>query len=65
MCFMILLKFVNIFEIWIQEFITKLLDTPSQSSTVKNEVVFSKITIKIITEDDKNQDICFLLLLVH
>ena len=65
MCFMILLKFVNIFEIWIQEFITKLLDTPSQSSTVKNEVVFSKITTKIITEDDKNQDICFLLLLVH
>ena len=49
---------VNIFEGWIQESITKLLDTPSQSNIDNNEVSISELTTEIITKDDKNQEIC-------
>ena len=57
MYYMILLKLVNIFEEWIQESITKLLDTSSQSNTVNNEVAISELTTEIITKDYNNQEI--------
>ena len=53
---MILLKLVNIFEGWIQESITKLLDTSSQANTVNNEDSISELATEIITKDDKNQE---------
>ena len=46
MYYMILLKLVNIFEGWIQESITIILDTSSQSNTVNNDVVISEISPK-------------------
>ena len=55
---MILLKLVNIFEGWIQESITKLLDTSSQLNTVNSEVAISELTTIIRTKDDKYQEIC-------
>ena len=54
---MIFLKLVNVFEGWIQESNTKVLDTLSQSNIVNNEVVISEISIKSIIKDDKNQEI--------
>ena len=50
MYYIILLKLVNIFEGWIQESITKLLDTSSQLNTVNNEVAISELTTIIITK---------------
>ena len=49
---MILLKLVDIFEVWIQESITKLLDTFNQSNADNNDVAISEIT-----NDDTNQEI--------
>ena len=49
---------VNIIEGWIQESVTKLLDTSSQSNIDNNEVVISELTTEIMTKDDKNQEIC-------
>jgi len=64
MYYMILLKLVNSFEGWIQESITIILDTSSKSNIVNNDVVISEISPKIITKDDKNQEICHFLVVL-
>ena len=58
MCSMILLILVSTFEGQIQESITKLLDTSSQSNAVNYEVNLIEITTVIVTKDDKNQETC-------
>ena len=56
---------VNMFEGWIKESVTKVLDTSNQSNTLINEVFFLEIATEIINKDDKSQEIYHFLLLVN